>query len=197
MKIIGVTGGLGAGKSSVSGILRELGAVVIDADLISREATEPGKPAWKEIVEGFGKEILLPDKTLNRKELARIVFRSEGKRLQLERIIHDRVTLEMRKKIRALEDAGFDGVVVLDVPIPVQGGFVDVADSIWVVTCREDERIKRVMQRSGMDYADARNRINAQLPQSDYIRLADVVIENERGLDELKQKVEKLWCELQ
>lgn len=197
MKIIGVTGGLGSGKSSVSGILKELGAEVIDADLISREETEPGKPAWKDIVESFGKEILLPDKTLNRKELARIVFRSESKRLSLENIIHDKVTLEMRKRIRALEASGFNGVVALDVPIPVHSGFLDVVDSVWVIACREEERIRRVMERSGMDYADAKNRIRSQLSQNEYIRIADEVVENEGSMEELKQKVQKLWQDMQ
>jgi len=196
MKIIGVTGGIGAGKSSVSEILRELGAKVIDADQISKQETEPGKPAWKEIVDTFGKEILLPDKTINRKELAKIVFRSESKRLFLERIIHDRVTLEMRKMIKDIEATGFNGVISLDVPIPVHSGFLDVVDSVWVVTCREEERIRRVMDRSGMEYSDAKNRIRAQMPQNEYIRLADEVIENEGNLEELKQKVHKLWHEL-
>jgi dephospho-CoA kinase len=193
MKIIGVTGGLGAGKTTVSGILKELGAMVIDADQISREVTEPGKPAWKEIIENFGREVLQPDKTLDRKALARIVFRNEEKKKLLEGIIHDRVTMEMRKRIRALKADGFEGVVVLDVPIPVQSGFIDLADSIWVVTCRDEERIRRVMRRSGMDYADARNRINSQIPQSDYVRLADVVIENEGSPESLRQRVAELW----
>ena len=86
--------------------------------------------------------------------------------------------------------------MALDVPIPVQSGFMDVADSVWVVACREEERIRRVVERSGMDYADAKNRIRSQLSQNEYIRLADEVVENEGSLEELKQKVQKLWKDL-
>jgi dephospho-CoA kinase len=141
--IIGVTGGIGAGKSSVSSILRELGAVVLDADQISREVTEPGKQAWQQIIKAFGNDVLMPDQRLDRKKLAGIVFRSRQKRLLLENIIHREVTEIMKRQIDALKNQGFDGVIVLDVPIPVKKGFQDTVDQIWVVTCHDEERIRR------------------------------------------------------
>ena len=193
MKIIGVTGGIGAGKSSVSVILKELGAEVIDADQISKQVTEPNTPAWKRIVESFGREVLLPDNTLNRKELAKIIFRSEKKRLLLEDIIHLQVTRVMRDRIKALKAAGYDGIVVLDVPIPVQSGFLDIVDSVWVVTCKEEERIRRIMLRSGASYEDIRLRVKAQLSQKEYIKLSDDVIANDGNLETLKRNVDRLW----
>ena len=124
MRIIGVTGGIGAGKSTVSAILKEMGAEVIDADQISRKVTQPGEPAWKEITGYFGQEILLPDKNLDRKKLARLVFNSEEKRRKLEKIIHARVIDEIKDRINTLRAEGYDGMVVLDVPIPVRNGFL-------------------------------------------------------------------------
>mgnify|MGYP000940173323 CR=1 FL=1 len=192
MKIIGVTGGIGAGKSTVSAILGELGAVVIDADQVAREVTRPGEPAWKEITDCFGHDILLPDQTLDRKKLAGIVFNSAEKRARLEEIIHARVIREIRNRIDALRAEGYDGIVVLDVPIPVKEGFLDIVDTVWVVVCPEEERIRRVMARSGMDRADAESRIRSQLSQEDYIRLADVVIENHGDLETLRGKITDL-----
>lgn len=196
MKIIGVTGGMGAGKTTVSAILREMGAEVIDADLISRKITEPGEPAWQEIVDCFGRDILRPDMTIDRGKLAGIVFMSEDKRKKLEEIIHGRVIREIRERIRKLEAAGYDGIVVLDVPIPVREGFLDIADTVWVVICPEEERIRRVMKRSGMDRGDAIRRIRSQLSQEEYIRLADEVIENEGDLESLRRKVADLLAGL-
>lgn len=192
MKIIGVTGGIGAGKTTVSAILKEMGAEVIDADHISRIVTQPGEPAWKEIVEHFGEDVLLPDDTIDRKKLGHMVFNSEEKRRKLEKIIHNRVIHEMKERIKSLEEAGYDGIVVLDVPIPVREGFLDIADTVWVVVCPDEERIRRVMSRSKMERADAESRIRSQLPQEDYIKLADVVIDNHGDMETLKRKVSGL-----
>lgn len=191
--IIGVTGGIGAGKSSVSSILRELGAVVLDADQISREVTEPGKQAWQQIIKAFGNDVLMPDQRLDRRKLAGIVFRSRQKRLLLENIIHREVTEIMKRQIDALKNQGFDGVIVLDVPIPVKKGFQDTVDQIWVVTCHDEERIRRVMARSGFTYEDAKNRINAQMPQDEYKKLAHIIIENNGSIEALKARVEALY----
>jgi len=189
MTIIGVTGGIGAGKSTVSAILKEMGAEVIDADWLTRMVTQPGESAWKEIIACFGQDILLPDQTLDRKKLAGIVFNSEEKRKELEKIIHGRVIQEMKKRINDLSTSGYDGIVVLDVPIPVREGFLDIVDTVWVVVCPDEERIRRVMARSGIDQTDAERRIRSQLSQEEYIRLADAVIENHGDLASLRQKV--------
>lgn len=196
MTIIGVTGGIGSGKTTVSEILRELGAVVINADKISREVVEPRKPAWEEIRKTFGPDVFNGDETLDRKKLARIVFSSVEKKLELERIIHKEVIAVIDEMLRYMKDSGFDGVVVLDVPIPVERGFLDTVDRVWVVTSDEEKRIRRVMERSGISREDAQKRIDSQLPQEEYKKLAHEVIENNGSLDELKEKVAALYNEL-
>jgi dephospho-CoA kinase len=191
--IIGVTGGIGAGKSSVSSILRELGAVVLDADQISREVTEPGRKAWQEIIKAFGIDVLMPDQRLDRKKLAGIVFHSEQKLLLLEDIIHREVTAIIRREIDTLLKQGFRGVIVLDAPIPAKKGFQDTVDQIWVVTCHEEERIRRVMARSSYTYEEAKSRIEAQMPQEEYKRLAHIIIENNGTIEALRARVEDLY----
>lgn len=196
MTIIGVTGGIGAGKTSVSGILRDLGAVVLDADRISREVTQPGKPAWIEIKKTFGDGVFKEDGTLDRKKLARIVFSSEEKKLELERIIHKEVVAKIEETLKSLKDSGYDGVAVLDVPIPVERGFLDIVDRVWVVISDDETRIERVMKRSGISREDAEKRINSQLPQEEYKKLAHETIENNGSFDELKEKVTALYMSL-
>ncbi|HHW22191.1 MAG TPA: dephospho-CoA kinase [Clostridiaceae bacterium] len=196
MTIIGVTGGIGAGKSSVSGILKELGAVVLDADRISREVVEPHKPAWHEIRHTFGADVFNEDGTLNRKKLAGIVFSSEEKKLEIERIIHKEVIAYIEDRLKDLKDSGYDGVVVLDVPIPVERGFLDIVDRVWVVFSDDEARVERVMKRSGLSREEACKRINSQLTQEEYKKLAHETIENNGSFDELKEKVTALYNKL-
>ncbi|HHY63823.1 MAG TPA: dephospho-CoA kinase [Clostridiaceae bacterium] len=196
MIVIGVTGGIGAGKTTVSGILKELGAVVLDADRISKEVTEPHKPAWAEIRKVFGPGVFKGDGTLDRQKLARIVFSSEEKKQELERIIHKEVISVIDETIRSMRASGFDGVLVLDVPIPVKRGFLDNVDRVWVVTSDDETRIRRVMERSGISREDAIKRINSQLTQDEYKKLAHETIENNGSPEELKEKVKTLYDSL-
>ncbi len=189
MRIIGITGGIGAGKSTVSAILKELGAEVIDADLIARQVVEAGKGAYRQIVKEFGPAVLNDDQTLNRKMLADIVFKQPEMRRRLEAIVHAEVIRSMQGKIRHLECLNYRGLVVLDVPIPVKHGFQDTVDSVWVVCSDEEIRIRRVMARSGLSREEAKNRIRSQLSQEEYAALADEIIENDGGLDELRERV--------
>ncbi len=196
MTIIGVTGGIGAGKSSVSRILEELGARVIDADKLSHDVVEPGKLAWHQITEAFGKEILRADQSLDRKKLAQRVFHSEVLRLKLEAIVHTQVIRSIRENLDALRNQGYEGLVVLDVPIPVKHGFLDTVDIVWVITASEETRIARIIARSGMSPEEAKSRINAQLSQHEYLQLADRIIENDGSMEELKTAVKALVKEL-
>lgn len=192
MTIIGVTGGIGAGKSSVSAVLKKMGARVIDADFISHEAEKPGGGAYGQIVEEFGHEIFNPDSSLDRKRLADIVFNHPEKRIKLEKIVHTQVVQEIMRQIDALKHKGYNGLVVLDVPIPVKHGFLDMADRVWVVDADDETRIKRVMERSGINAEDARLRIHSQLSREEYISLADEVIENNGSFEELEEKIRGL-----
>jgi dephospho-CoA kinase len=196
MKIIGVTGGIGAGKSSVSAIMEELGAIVIDADLISKQVVEPGKPAWLEIKEAFGEDFIRGDKTLDRKKIAKEVFASKEKKLLLEKIIHREVIAVIKEKLATMQEYGYNGIVVLDVPIPVKEGFLDTVDRVWVVVSDDEIRLNRVMARGGISRDDAENRIKSQLTQEEYKALAHVVIENNGSIEELREKVQALYTGL-
>jgi dephospho-CoA kinase len=196
MKIIGVTGGIGAGKSSVSAIMEELGAIVIDADLISKQVVEPGKPAWLEIKEAFGEDFIRRDKTLDRKKIAKEVFASKEKKLLLEKIIHREVIAVIKEKLATMQEYGYNGIVVLDVPIPVKEGFLETVDRVWVVVSDDEIRLNRVMARGGISRDDAENRIKSQLTQEEYKALAHVVIENNGSIEELREKVHALYTGL-
>ena len=196
MLILGVTGGIGAGKSSVSAILKELGAIVLDADLISKQVVEPYKPAWLEIKKTFGDDFIRDDNTLDRKKLAEEIFSSKEKRQILERIIHKEVIAVMKKQLAALKESGYTGTVVLDVPIPVREGFLDTVDRVWVVVSDDETRINRLMKRSNMSRQEAEARMSSQLTQDEYMALAHEVIENNGGREELEKKVINLYMKL-
>ncbi len=188
---IGVTGGIGSGKSTVAQMLADRGATVIDADRISHEVTFPGKPALVEIAEVFGSDIVVKG-TLNRERLAAAVFSDNTKKKQLEDIVHGHVVQEMDERLHALQEAGFKGLVVLDVPIPVSRGFLDVCDTIWVVDCAIEIRIARVHRRSGWPEDDIRKRMQSQLDREAYLRLANDVLDSEADMECLTAQVEDL-----
>jgi len=193
MRIIGITGGIGAGKSSVSAILEELGAVVINADLISKQVVEPGEPAWSEIKETFGEDFIREDNTIDRKKLADEVFVSKEKKLLLEKIIHREVMAVIRTKLAAMQEYGYNGTVVLDVPIPVENGFLDTVDRVWVVVSNDETRIDRLAKRSNMSREEVEARMSSQLTQDEYMALAHEVIKNDGSQEDLKRYVTSLY----
>ncbi len=193
MRIIGITGGIGAGKSSVSAILEELGAVVINADLISKQVVEPGESAWSEIKGTFGEDFIREDNTLDRKKLADEVFVSKEKKLLLEKIIHREVMAVIKEKLATMQEYGYNGTVVLDVPIPVEEGFLDTVDRVWVVVSNDETRINRLAKRSNMSREDVEARMSSQLTQDEYMALAHEVIINDGSEEELKRNVTSLY----
>lgn len=193
LRIIGVTGGIGSGKSTVSRILEDLGAEIIDADEISREVMSPGEQAFKEVVNCFGKEYIGQNGELDRKKLAAVVFSHPEKLKFLNSITHKHIIDRILKRIDLKAKEGYNGVIVIDVPIPVEKGFLDTVDEVWVVDAERDIRIKRIMERSNMSYEEAVSRINSQIAQSDYLAIANEVIENNGSVEELEQKVVKLY----
>ena len=193
MRVIGITGGIGAGKSSVSAILEELGAIVIDADLIAKQVVEPDEPAWLEIKEVFGEDFIQDDNTLDRKKLAEEVFVSKDKKLLLEEIIHREVTAVIKGKLATMQEYGYNGLVVLDVPIPVKEGFLDIVDRVWVVVSNDETRINRLAKRSNMSREDAIARMLSQLTQEEYMALAHEVIKNDGTEEDLKRNVTALY----
>jgi len=190
MRIIGVTGGIGSGKSTVSKILASYGAKVIDADVLARQITEKGQKALKEIANCFGETILDSYGNLDRKELARIVFKDKQKLEELNRITHKYVAEKIIEMIKNLNN---NEIAVVDAPIPIEHGFIDVVDEIWAVVADKDVRIKRVMERSNMTYNEVEDRINSQLSDEFYKSISNIVIENNGSIEELEQQVRKYY----
>lgn len=193
MLMVGLTGGIGAGKSVVARRLAELGAVVIDSDLLAREVVEPGTEGLAEVVAAFGPGVLTPDGALDRPALGRIVFGDDGKRRTLEGIIHPRVRVRAGEIAAA---AGPDAVVVNDVPLLVESGLAPLYQVVIVVIAAEDVRVARLVRERGMSEADARARIAAQASDEQRLAVADIVITNDGDLEGLRSQVDQAWTAL-
>ena len=199
MFVIGLTGGIGTGKSEVSRLLGELGAEVIEADKVAHQAYEPGTPGWREVVQAFGEGVLDADGRIDRKRLGGIVFDDEQARERLNGIIHPIVRLLLEGRIAKLEREG-TRVAVIEVPLLVeaikqQSRWTRMLDEIWVVTALEDQAVARVQARSGLDETAIRARIGSQATEDERIQYADSVIDNSGSLEELRQEVTNLWRE--
>ena len=190
---VGLTGGIGSGKSVVTRLLAERGAIVIDSDALAREAVAPGTSGHAAVVAEFGDSVLAPDGSLDRSRLASIVFADPERRAALERIIHPHV----RARARELAAAAPPGSVVIhDVPLLVENRLQDRYDAVIVVDAPEYAQVERLVRRRGMSEPDARARIAAQATREQRRAVADYVIDNSRTLADLAPKVDKLWAEL-
>ncbi len=190
MKRIGLTGSIGAGKSTVSARLKELGAFVIDADAVSHELTEKGSYLLLRLRDAFGEEILSSDGSLNRRRLSSIVFSDDRARKKMESIIHPAVF----KRMQEIEDANEnENIVIYDVPLLFETGMNEDMDELWVVDAPREERIRRLEKRSKMTRAEAESRIRAQMKDEEKRNRADVLIENDGSREELIRKVDSLW----
>jgi dephospho-CoA kinase len=177
MILVGLTGGIATGKSTVAKMFKQCGAVVIDADELARDVVKPGKPAWREIVELFGKTVLNQDRSLNRQALGSIVFHNPIKRRQLERIIHPRVAREQTRLTKQAARTDPTAVVIYEVPLLFEARVDKRVDKIIVVTADRETQIARLKKRNGLSRAEAIQRIRTQMPLSKKIRLADIVID--------------------
>jgi dephospho-CoA kinase len=189
VKLVGLTGGIASGKSTVAKILESLGAAIVNADALSREVVEPGREAWQEIVVAFGAEVLQPDQGLDRQKLRTIIFNNPAARRKIESIIHPRVRALAEQRIREHTATGFD-VVVYEVPLLFEGNLHEWLRPVILVACDVDTQLQRLQQRDGLDRAQAQKHIDAQMSLTEKRRLADYVIENNGSLDELKRQVE-------
>ncbi len=187
--VIGVTGGIGSGKSTVSSFLEELGVPIIDADDISRNLLKPGEKALAEVVAAFGSELIDNDGLLDRKALGEIVFSDSNKLEVLNAIVHKYVAEEIDNRIKCYEAQGFLRIVV-DAPLPIEHGFLDLCDIVWTVHADEEIRIQRIMKRSGMTREEAIARINSQITERQYLEIATTVIYNNETIEHLKHEVE-------
>jgi len=187
---IGLTGGIGAGKSTVAPLLAGRGAVVIDADLIVRELQQPGAPVFVEMVSRFGRGIVRPDGTLDRPAVAAIVFSDRDQLAALNGIVHPAVTDEMTRRRQAL--AGTDATVLLDIPLLFESNYSDL-DVIVVVDVDPEIAVQRLIEHRGFNELDARARIASQASREDRLAIADFVIDNSGSLDDVAAAVDACW----
>ncbi|MBJ6646658.1 dephospho-CoA kinase [Streptomyces griseoincarnatus] len=193
MLTVGLTGGIGAGKSEVSRLLVERGAVLIDADRIAREVVEPGTPGLAAVVEAFGEEILAEDGGLDRPRLGALVFNDPDKLATLNSIVHPLVGARSRELEEAAPE---DAVVVHDVPLLTENGLARLYDVVIVVDASTGTQLDRLVRLRGMSEEDARARMAAQATREQRRAVADIVIDNDVPLDALEHRVEEVWADL-
>lgn len=192
MRIIGLTGGIASGKSSVARLLEERGVPVIDADQLAREAVLPGSPALERIVAAFGREVIRDDGTLDRKRLGALVFADADKRRQLEAILHPEIRRLGEEQIERAAVAG-QRVLVYMAPLLIEAGAADRVDEIWVVTVRPEIQLQRLMARDGIDRAAAQRIIDSQMPLAEKAAHGRVLIDNSGTPQETRQLLADIW----
>ena len=195
MLLVGLTGGIAAGKSTVSATLAELGAEIVDADLIARQVVMPGERAWHKIREHFGPGVFRPDGQVDREKLAEIVFADKAKLTVLNEITHPDIFARVAERLERC--SGREVVVVLDAALLIETGLADRVDVVVVVDAGDEEEQVRRLVASGMGERDARARIAAQMPAEQRLARADLVVHNTGTLEELTAQVEEVWDELQ
>jgi dephospho-CoA kinase len=193
MKIIGLTGGIGAGKSTVSQILTELGAFVIDADKVGHEIYLPGKEAWRQVTAAFGADILAADQTIDRKKLGAIVFGSAEARKRLNSIVHPLMLQDMRRRIDEKRAEGFTKPIVVEAAILIEANWLPLVDEVWVVVTNKNAVVERVATQRGMAARDTEARIASQLSDAERLKHAQVVITNDGSREELEKKIRDAW----
>ena len=192
MIVIGLTGGIASGKSVVSQMLSEKGALIIDADTIGHEAFRPHTDLWREVVAAFGKDILNRDGEIDRVKLADIVFNNPAALEQLNSIMHPMMHRMVAQKIEELRNQDVE-VVVLEAALLIEASWTDLVDQVWVTVAPEATIIERLCSQKGFTEEQAKARISSQMPLGERSKYADVVIKNNSNLDSLRAKVEALW----
>ena len=192
MIIVGLTGSVGTGKSTLASLFKELGAYVIDWDELAREVTHPHLRAWKEIVEYFGKDFLNKDLTINRQKLAEIVFSDKEKVAKLNQIVHPEVFKEDERITNEIKSLAPDALIIKDIPLLFELTRPVYVDKVVVVSASEQTQLRR-LEEKGMSREDAQSRIKSQLPLEEKIKSADFVINNDGPLEETKKQVEEIY----
>lgn len=189
MFIIGLTGGIGTGKSTVSKYLEEKGCLILDADAISRKMTEKGMPALAEIAKAFGQNLILEDGNLDRASLGNIVFNNKEKLDTLQSIITEKVVEYINLEIKKLKSNNYTGIVVVDAPLLFECNMQGIGDENWLVSVDLDIRISRVIARDGLTKEQILSRINNQMSQEDKEKLSHVILDNSGSLEELYEQI--------
>lgn len=196
MKLIGLTGGIACGKSTVAAMLQRLGAQIIDADSLAREVVQPGQPAWEEIVKTFGQDILQKDRTLDRKKLRNIVFNNPAARQQLEAITHPKIRRLAQQRIQELTNSGAR-LIVYEAPLFFETKIHDWLRPVVLVACAPETQKRRLRKRDHLNNEEIERHLQAQMSLEEKRRLADHVIENDGGLEELERQVEAVVEKIQ
>ena len=186
--ILGLTGGIASGKSTVAAMLKSLGIVIIDADIIAREVVEVGEDAYFKIVGAFGRSILHEDRTINRQKLGEVIFNNEQKRKILNSIVHPAVREKMNRLKTEYIEKG-EKIIVLDIPLLFESKQTHLVEKVILVYVDRDVQLKRLMERNGLSMEEAEARINSQMPLSEKISLADAVINNNGTIEETKAQL--------
>ena len=195
MKIIGLTGGIGSGKTTVAQFLKELGAVVIDADKIGHEVLRSDAEVWQEVVAAFGEGVLTPNGDISREKLGRMVFGAPESLLKLNVIMHPRIAERVRAQLEGYRKQEV-GVVVIEAPLLLEAGWASQVDEVWVTVASEATILKRLKERTGLLETESLERIRSQMSVAERMKKADVVIDTDCELGELKERVAELWQEL-
>jgi dephospho-CoA kinase len=194
--LVGLTGGIATGKSTVDAALRELGAEIIDADVLAREVVEPGEPALAEIAAEFGPEVIGPDGRLDRKALGAIIFADPDRRRRLEAITHPRIRERFLARLDALAARGFRGIAIFDAPVMIESGNYRNMDKLVVVVADDPTQVERLMARDGIGRDEALRKIASQMPLAEKARLADYVIENSGDRVATETQVRRVYAAL-
>ena len=192
MKLIGLTGGIATGKSTVAATLDELGAKIIDADELAREIVEPGQEAWQDIVDVFGAEILQQDKTINREKLRKLVFKDENARKQLESITHSRIRARAQQRIQKLAAEGVE-IIVYEAPLLFENQVHLWLRPVILVTCDSATQRQRLQKRDRLSEGEIQQHLKAQMALEEKKKLADFIIENNGDLEQLRKQVSEVW----
>ena len=195
MLTIGLTGGIGSGKSEASGILRELGALVIDADIVGHETYRSGQPAWDEIVEAFGGEVIGSDGEVDRRELGRIVFDDPGRLKRLTDIVWPKIREGLKDQMAGERDGGDTDVLVVEAAVLFEAGWENLFDEIWVVTAPEEDVLERLERQRNQKPEQTRARVRAQMTNEEREQRADVMVRNDEDRAALAATVKQLWTD--
>ena len=194
--LVGLTGGIATGKSTVSEILRQLGGEIIDADRLARDVVEPEQPAWKQIVAEFGGGIVTAEGALDRKKLGAIVFADPERRKRLEAITHPAIRARFQARLDELAAQGFAGIVVFDAPVMIESGNYKNMDRLVVVVTDDATQAARLQERDGTHEAEGRRKIASQMPLAEKAKLADYVIDNSGDRDATAAEVRRVFAAL-
>jgi dephospho-CoA kinase len=194
--LVGLTGGIATGKSTVSEILRRLGAEIIDADQLARDVVEPDQPALRGIVAEFGRDVVSPDGRLDRKRLGAIVFADPDRRKRLEALTHPAIRARFQARLDELATRGFAGIVIYDAPVMIEAGGYKDMDRLVVVVTDETTQAARLRTRDGTDEAEGRRKIASQMPLAEKAKLADYVIDNSGDLEATAARVRRVFAAL-